>query len=78
MKTPDLICIRFTRNNAPYLAGESAGFELPVARKFVGDGIAVYVTPPPGLDEKGKPLSDEKPEPKPKPKPVSKRKPKTG
>jgi len=59
MTAPGLAGVLFTRNNAPYLAGETAWF-LPVqCAKFVSSGVATYVEPPAGLDKYGKRLIDE-------------------
>jgi len=74
MKTSELILVRFRSSNAPYLAGECAGFNPAYALKLVDAGKAEFVEPPPGLDIEGKVLPVDKPTPKVERKPPTKRK----
>ena len=73
MKKPALVSIRWTVNQPPYNAGEVCGRQAKDALILVGQGVAVYVDPPPGLDEEGKRL---KPPDPPKKVSVKKAKPK--
>ena len=59
------ISVRFIKRMTPYPVGQIAGFDLHHAEKLVRHGRAVFVNPPPGLDEYGKPIKKE-PEPEPK------------
>lgn len=58
----DLVSLRFVKRHTPYSAGVIAGFKPGYAQRLVAAGEAVYVNPPPGLDERGKPIKKE-PEP---------------
>jgi hypothetical protein len=42
----DLVLVRFTQANAPYMAREIAGFDPVTAKRFVDRKRAVYYTPP--------------------------------
>jgi hypothetical protein len=42
----DLVLVRFIRPNAPYMSGETAGFDSVTAKRFVDRKRAVYVNPP--------------------------------
>ncbi len=57
--TSALVVVRFYEKHDKYLAGETAGFSYPEAKALVDGGVAVYVSPPPGLDEQGVPLEAE-------------------
>ncbi len=48
-----LIPVRFYERSGKYLPGERAGFSYREASALVERGVAVYVEPPPGLDEQG-------------------------
>ncbi len=55
----DLISLRFIKPMSPYGVGDEAGFTLKRSDNIVRLGRAVYVTPPPGCDELGKPIKKE-------------------
>jgi hypothetical protein len=42
----DLVLVRFIMPNAPYMSGETAGFDPVTAKRFVDRKRAVYCTPP--------------------------------
>ena len=58
MNGPALIPIRFYEAHPPYNAGEVAGKPYAEARALVKRGRAVYLTPPPGVDDQGVPLPE--------------------
>ena len=41
-----LVLVRFIQPNAPYMSGETAGFDPVTAKRFVDRKRAVYCTPP--------------------------------
>ena len=51
-----LVPVRFYETAMGFNAGEIAGFPYPEAAALVVRGVAVYVTPPPGVDEQGVPI----------------------
>jgi len=76
MFKPDTITVRLLAQVPPFNCNEVAGFIPVVAQKLIADGQAVYVDPPPGLDETGAALPKPKPKAKAKAKPRAKAKPK--
>jgi len=61
MKKPELVSIRWTKNQPPYNANEICGRSPKDAQILVDQEVAVYIDPPPGLDEKGKALEEPDP-----------------
>ena len=49
--------VRIVRPARPYNVGETAWFVPRVARRLVVAGAAVYLDPPDGFDEQGKPVA---------------------
>lgn len=54
------VSVRFITNNGRHTRGERVGFPYSEAMKLVNAGAAVYLVPPPGVDEFG--LTDPEPE----------------
>ena len=53
---PTRIAVRLYEHHGKHNRGEVAGFPYAEARALVDAGVAVYLTPPPGVDEQGVPL----------------------
>ncbi len=66
----EIVLVRFTQSNAPYMSGEVAGFPPAVAQRFIDRKRAVFVHPPP--DPAPKPAAKAKPKAKPKAKAAKK------
>jgi hypothetical protein len=56
MNSLTLIAVRFYEHHDKHNEGETGGFPYAEARALVDAGVAVYVKPPPGVDEQGVPL----------------------